>query len=91
MARGMCRKDSIGAGGENEDVIGDCTSRRGLYGLCIGIDLGDTGVEMVIKCSLFERPILVDIRIGQFLRGLSSTHPFLGIQVKILDLAVFKE
>ena len=87
----MCRKDGIGAGREDEDVIGDCTSGRGLYGLITGIDLGDTGVEMVIEYSLFERPILVGIRIGQFLRGLSSTHPFLGIQVEILDLAMFKK
>lgn len=54
VARSMCGEDGIGAGREDEDVVGYYIACRGFNGLVVGIDVGDSGVEVVVERSVRE-------------------------------------
>lgn len=45
----MCGEDGIRAGREDEGIVGDYIVGRGFDGLVVGVDVGDSGVEMVVE------------------------------------------
>jgi len=50
----MCGEDGIGAGREDENVVGYYVAGRGSDSFVVGADIGDSGVEVVVKRSVWE-------------------------------------
>ena len=48
MAGRVSREKSIGAGGEDEDIVGDGFARGAGDEFVLGVDLGDFGVEVAV-------------------------------------------
>lgn len=49
VAGGMCGENGIGAGREDEGIVGYYVAGRGSDCLVVGVDVGDSGVEVVIE------------------------------------------
>lgn len=59
VARCVGWEDGIGAGGEDEDIVGDDVPGGCPDGLTVRVDLGDSGVEVVIEPTLLDRSIIL--------------------------------
>lgn len=52
VARKASRKDSIGAGGQDQDVVGVCLAISTLDRLVVRVDASGSGVDVVVERSL---------------------------------------